>query len=80
MAFGLNDQLFKSTIKKLKLDCCKSEGVPRLCHWSCVPGGAIPTGRKKLRCSKHVKEMYKCKKGESYIRNSLGYHNYNFMY
>ena len=48
------------------IDCCKSKGIPRLCQWGCVPLGATPTSRKKLKCSKHVNEMYTCKKGKSY--------------
>ena len=48
------------------IDCCKSKGVPRLCRGSCAPGGAIPTGRKKIKCSKYGNEMYTCKKGRSY--------------
>ena len=46
------------------IDCCKSKGVPRLCHGGCVPGAAVQTGRKRIKCSKHGNEMYTCKKGE----------------
>ena len=48
------------------IDCCESEGVPYLCQGGCVPEGAAPTGRKRLKCSKHANKMYKCKKGKLY--------------
>ena len=48
------------------IDCCESAGVPYLCQGGCVPEGAAPTGRKRLKCSKHANKMYKCKKGKLY--------------
>ena len=57
------------------IDCCKSNGVPRLCHGFCVPGGVTPTGRKRVKCSKHGNEMYSCKTGKSPLQKMpLRYH------
>ena len=53
------------------IDCCKSKGVPRLCHGACVPGGAVPISRKRLKCSKHSNEMYSCKRGRSIISEKV---------
>ena len=51
------------------IDCCKSNGVPRVCHGLCVPGGAVEKARKKqfgIKCAKHINKMNTCKKGKSY--------------
>ena len=55
-------------VKDFAIGCCKSKGVPQFCLGDCIPGRVVPTRRKKKRilCSKHGNEMYKCKKGESY--------------
>ena len=53
--------------------CCKSNGVPRVCHGSCVPVGAKeyrPSPKEYtfsgIKCSKHGSKMNTCKKGKSY--------------
>ena len=65
------------SIYDFAIDCCKSKGVPRLCRWSCVPGGMTPKSRKRLKCGrKYGNEMYECKKGEIFYEEMLTVYSY----